>query len=64
MTSTEFLLLAALFAAVGYILWQEKQPKTDAEREAEAMRRVRMEAAKEAQRRKMENARRDTEGGS
>lgn len=63
MTSTEFLLLIALFAAIGYILWQEKQPKTDADREAEAMRRERMEIVKAAQRRKMENARHETDDG-
>ena len=41
-----------LLVAVGYILWQEKQPKTDAEREAEELRKERMRHVKEIQRQK------------
>ena len=37
MSSTEFILLVFLLVAVVYILWQEKQPMTDAEREAEEL---------------------------
>ena len=52
LTSTEFILLVFLLVAVGYILWQEKQPKTDAEREAEELRKERMRHVKEIQRQK------------
>lgn len=52
MSGTEFLLLVLLLVAVGYILWQEKQPKTDSEREAEALRRECMRRVKEIQRQK------------
>ena len=52
MSSTEFILLVFLLIAVGYILWREKQPSTDAEREAEEHRRERMRQAKEIQRQK------------
>ena len=52
MTSTEFILLVFLLVAVGYILWQEKQPETDAEREAEELRKERMRHVKEIQRQK------------
>jgi uncharacterized membrane protein len=53
MTGTEFLLLVCLFAAVGYILWLEKQPKTDRERDAEEFRRERLARVDEAHREKM-----------
>jgi len=52
MSSTEFILLVFLLVAVVYILWQEKQPKTDAEREAEELRKERMRHIKEIQRQK------------
>ena len=52
MSSTEFILLVFLLVAVGYILWQEKQPETDAEREAEELRKERMRHVKEIQRQK------------
>lgn len=52
MSGTEFILLVFLLVAVGYILWQEKQPKTDAERKAEEHRRERMRQVKEIQRQK------------
>lgn len=58
MTSTEFILLVFLLVAVGYILWLEKQPKTDTEREAEDHRRARMRQVKEIQRRKDSDNRR------
>lgn len=54
MTGTEFILLVFLFAAVGYILWLEKQPTTDAERRKEDERRERLAIAKENERAKRE----------
>lgn len=60
MSGTEFLLLAFLVIAVGYILWREQQPKTDAQREAEDTRRERMERVKEIQRQKTQKATRDS----
>lgn len=58
MTSTEFILLVFLLVAVGYIMWLEKQPKTDAERDAEEHRKERMRQVKETQRQKDLNNRR------
>ena len=52
MSSTEFLLLFFLFLAVGYILWKEQQPKTDAEREAAEMRKERIRRLKEIEHQK------------
>lgn len=52
MTSTEFILLVLLIGAVGYIIWLEQQPKTDAEREAEDQRRERLRKLKEIERQK------------
>lgn len=52
MTSTEFILLVFLIGAVGYIMWLEQQPKTDAELEAEEHRRERLRNLKEIERQK------------
>lgn len=52
MTSTEFILLVFLIGAVGYIMWLEKQPRTDAEREAEEHRRDRLRKLKEIEQQK------------
>jgi hypothetical protein len=52
MTSTEFILLVFLIGAVGYIMWLEKQPRTDAEREAEEHRRDRLRKLKEVEQQK------------
>ncbi len=40
----EMLLVALLVAAVGYIIYLEQRPKTDAERERRAMERDRLQA--------------------
>lgn len=49
----ELFLVVCLIAAVGYIIWLEQQPKTDAERAKETERRNRLEDIKDREREKM-----------
>ncbi|OWG18815.1 hypothetical protein KDK82_2295 [Delftia sp. K82] len=58
MSIMEFFLLTLLFLAVGFILWKEQQPKTDAEREEAEMRKERIRRLKEIERQKEESRRR------